>query len=567
MSTLEGGLALAFGLGFVAYVIFKRYELNDLLSLSVLLGLLPAIPAAVLRPALQSTAHSVLLSYAVHFSTLLASLVAYRLSPWHPLAKHPGPLPCKLSKLWLVYVTSRGKLHEYFRQLHETYGPVVRVGPNELSVIDVELLPSILGANGMHKGPLWEGRRNEGRKGTQSVRGTLIESRNRTHHAEARRIWNRVFTTQAVKGYEPIAMELASMLVDGIRRECERDGGTAQTDMARWLSFFSFDFMGDFAFGAPFDLLRDGDKHGLWQLLEDELYLPALTQHIPWFAPVLLYIPWAVTEMLALGQFASKQIAKRLKDGPVHNDLFYHLLDEGKQHNDSEPPPIIPSNAAMLAVVAGSDTTATALSNTLYFLLANPECYARLQEEIDANFPPGKGDPVDCAKLAQMEYLNAVINESLRLLPSILTCLQRAPEPGSGGHILGSGDFIPEGTAVYVPPYVLHHHPSYFSPKPDTFWPERWLVSSSETKADFVLEQRAYIPFSTGPANCAGRPVALMELRMVLASVLQAFRLEFAKGYDAKRWEEDMQDLFLAQKGALPVMVTVRAVPGEMMRE
>ncbi|KZT01750.1 uncharacterized protein LAESUDRAFT_763488 [Laetiporus sulphureus 93-53] len=99
MSTLEGGLAFAFGLGFVAYLMFKRYEPNDLLSLIVLLGLLPAMPA-VLRPALQSTTHSVLFSYAVHLSTLLAFLVAYRLSPWHPLAKYPGPLASSQSSGW-----------------------------------------------------------------------------------------------------------------------------------------------------------------------------------------------------------------------------------------------------------------------------------------------------------------------------------------------------------------------------------------------------------------------------------------------------------------------------------
>jgi hypothetical protein len=52
----------------------------------------------------------------------------YRLSPFHPLAKYPGPVIAKTSKLWAAYVCARGDLHRYYKNLHNRYGDVVRVG-------------------------------------------------------------------------------------------------------------------------------------------------------------------------------------------------------------------------------------------------------------------------------------------------------------------------------------------------------------------------------------------------------------------------------------------------------
>lgn len=63
----------------------------------------------------------------------------------------------------------------------------------------------------------------------------------------------------------------------------------------------------------------------------------------------------------------------------------------------------------ILAIIAGSDTAATVLSGLFYYLLAQPKDYKRLQEEIDASFPPGQGNAFDATKLAEMPYLNAVM--------------------------------------------------------------------------------------------------------------------------------------------------------------
>ena len=117
--------------------------------------------------------------------------------------------------------------------------------------------------------------------------------------------------------------------------------------------------------------------------------------------------------------------------------------------------------------------------------------------------------------------------------------------------------FIPEGTAVTVPPYAMHRSPRYFSPDPDKFWPDRWLAGAKE---GVVTDRNAFIPFSTGSAGCVGKPLALVELRVVVALLVQTFDMRFAPGYDAERWEEDFHDYFVARKGELPVVLSCRAL-------
>lgn len=148
--------------------------------------------------------------------------------------------------------------------------------------------------------------------------------------------------------------------------------------------------------------------------------------------------------------------------------------------------------------------------------------------------------------------------------------------------------FIFEGTAIVVPPYALARDPRYFSPNPDTFWPERWLLSSisgmsnpapapahaevetihdgvlesssslTDVKDEVVTNTAAFIPFSYGPANCAGRNLALAEMRVVVALLMQRFEMRFSRGYNPSRWEEDTEDFYILKTGKLPVVLTPR---------
>ena len=110
-----------------------------------------------------------------------------------------------------------------------------------------------------------------------------------------------------------------------------------------------------------------------------------------------------------------------------------------------------------------------------------------------------------------------------------------------------------------IPPYALHRDPRYFSPKPDDFWPERWLSSSStKSTSTLVLNHSAFIPFSYGPQNCVGKRLAMVEMRMVVSLLVQRFDISFAEGFDRDKWEDNMQDWFVVEVGRLPVKLALR---------
>jgi cytochrome P450 len=215
-------------------------------------------------------------------------------------------------------------------------------------------------------------------------------------------------------------------------------------------------------------------------------------------------------------------------------------------------------------MVAGSDTTSSATTNILYFLMSHPATYKRLQAEVD-----GLGDKLtDCSAQAQLPYLNAVIHEGLRLLPVLLSGVQRAAEKGSGGRMVGSF-YLPEGNNAFVHTYSLQRDPRYFSPLSESFIPERWLSEDQRealepnifnSQIEFIHNTAAFIPFSVGPANCVGKNLAWMELRMVITLMASRFDLAFEPGYNPLQWYDDIRDYVITVKGQLPTRLSVRKV-------
>ncbi|KAF7373203.1 Cytochrome P450 [Mycena sanguinolenta] len=397
----------------------------------------------------------------------------------------------------------------------------------------------------MPKGPLWDGRliSRSDRKSSaakEAARGDLINTRDLNVHAKSRKTWDTAFIPAAIKGYKAMLIRRVAQLVEALGSQTD-----ATVDLSQ-----CFDFMGDLAFGGGFELMRDGDSDGLWHMMERGLYLPALTQQVPWCLGFLPYFSMAgKKESDALRKFALDQAKRRLQEGSIHNDLFYYLMDAKRLDAKPQPLPLVISNAT-LAIVAGSDTSATVLSNTFFFLLSHPESYDRLQSEIDEAFPPGDKDPTDTALLSNLPYLTAVIKESLRLLPPVATSLQRAPTVGTG---ISSFLKVPPSSFRLTQSIAIH----------GTFL--RALTSTSPTDGwqkittpEFVTNDDAFIPFSTGPANCVGKNLAMLEIRMVVAHIMRAFELQFSDGYDTQRWEEDLKDYFVMQKGSLPVNLTRR---------
>ena len=146
-------------------------------------------------------------------------------------------------------------------------------------------------------------------------------------------------------------------------------------------------------------------------------------------------------------------------------------------------------------MIAGTETTATGLSGTTFLLLTHPEVLKKLTAEIRSTI--SSPDELGLEVLARMKYLQAVLQEGLRLYPPAPIDLPR--EVSKGGAVV-DGHFLPAGTKIGIGHYATYRLPLYFK-HADQFHPERWL-GDPEYKDDNL---GAVEPFSIGPRNCLGK--------------------------------------------------------------
>jgi len=191
-----------------------------------------------------------------------------------------------------------------------------------------------------------------------------------------------------------------------------------------------------------------------------------------------------------------------------------HLLANTKL--DAKGNSLLFAESRVIIGESSSDTTATTLSEMFIVLAHFPVYVQKIREEMDSviaesNFNCQTAYPV----------LESIINETLRMYPPVLFGSQRVT-PSEGIQI--EDVYIPGESIVYMPSWQLQHDPRNFE-RPNEFIPERWT-----TKPEMVLNRSAWLPFLIGPGNCPGKPLALMELRSVIARTLNEFDVSFPVG-------------------------------------
>lgn len=193
----------------------------------------------------------------------------------------------------------------------------------------------------------------------------------------------------------------------------------------------------------------------------------------------------------------------RLENGnSKHQDFIHYILKQQEKH-DLKQDEIIVNSA--LFIVAGSETTANALSGLFARLLRNPQKYELLVSEIRNAF--SFEEQITYSALSALPYLNACIEEGLRIHPPVPQGLLRTV-PAGGDTI--DGFWVPGGTSVAVGGWAASHNPENFVDC-DAFVPERWLEDSEgKWKGD---RKKAMQPFSLGPRGCIGRHLSYMEMR------------------------------------------------------
>ncbi len=158
-------------------------------------------------------------------------------------------------------------------------------------------------------------------------------------------------------------------------------------------------------------------------------------------------------------------------------------------------------------LLAGHETTASALTWTWYLLSRHPAAAARLRDELRSVLGDRDPEPGD---LPALRFTNAVISEALRLYPPASAFGRRAMEACElGGYV------VPRGASVVISPYAIHRNPRYFA-EPERFVPERWF--------DAPPPEFAYVPFGGGARRCIGDAFARTEALLALATFARRFR-------------------------------------------
>ena len=197
-----------------------------------------------------------------------------------------------------------------------------------------------------------------------------------------------------------------------------------------------------------------------------------------------------------------------------HNDLLEMLMST----KDAETGESLDKKAlldeVMTMFVAGHDTTAAALTWTIYLLQQNKNVLNVMLEELDSNW---NGENITVESLSSLGYMKMVIQEAMRLLPPVWAFGRKAKEEDE---IMGFE--IRKGQSVNIPIYAIHRHPDFWE-KPNEFYPEHFLPDAVKNRDKF-----AYMPFSLGQHRCIGEYFALMEIQMVLMRMYKNFQFELA---------------------------------------
>jgi len=352
-----------------------------------------------------------------------------------------------------------------------------------------------------------------------------------------RRTLAPLFARRTVSSFAPAMIDAASALVE---RWQKQDGATI--DVAADMTRLTLDVLVRTIFSDG--LARDPEEFraamavyfntigriGALDLLGAPPYVPRLAQLR--VRSTLRFFEDAIKEIIATR-------CRRLTDNPEHspNDILTLLLasldpETGQRMTEAE----VRSNI-LTFISAGHETTANALTWSLFLVSQSPEWRQRVEAEADAR--PGLAS----LEADALPVTRAVIEEAIRLYPPIGAISRSALDSDTiaGEHVEGD-------TMVVIAPYVLHRHRLLWK-EPDDFDPSRFLGDARSK-----IDRFAYLPFGAGPRTCIGSTFALQEATLVLATIVKHFRLSVANDTSV----QPTLQVTLRPVGGLPMVVRTK---------
>ncbi|KAL1704694.1 cytochrome P450 [Schizophyllum commune] len=566
-------VAVVFGV--VLHTHYRRSEpkVLDFLLHSLVLGVCATVKHLVMFDSEIATTATILgaIAYAARFLaayyvSMSASVLAYRISPFHPLAAFPGPTSAAASKWWSFYrLAVRGQRHIDL-QRHASdyalrYGTWVRTGPNELSIDDPSAISAIY--EGLERATFYQAIAANGI--------SLINILDRQTHQKRRRAWNSAFTPSCLEGYANSVNQRLLQLLERMADEiCQSPTGRIQID--RWTEMWALDITGDIGFLGGFETIKEGtDKDGWMGLLHTVTRVAICTGEVPWVKNFMEMVGHGPLENFCKPTAAKLRRVREMQEATTRTSIMSKVLSKSDE-NLLELRTVDVIADAMLTIIAAAGSTSFVIQSLLYNLSLSPLRMRRIQEEVDPLFETAivdeYGSTLNIVKLMKLPYLSACVDEVLRLTPPLAWGPPRTTGP-QGAVVCGR--FVPPNTNISVPIYAMHRDVRNFGPLAEMFIPERWLPSHLQAEAmqalnDPQLEpsalqplnQQAYIPFSAGYGRCPGRALGLQNAKIAVATILHNYSLAPEEGFDPAAYEASFRDNGVWTRDALKLRFSPR---------
>ncbi|KAF8335698.1 cytochrome P450, partial [Cantharellus anzutake] len=461
----------------------------------------------------------------------------------HPLSSVPGPLVARLGfPFWFSWQAWKRNCGPALKALHDLYGDTVRVGPNSVSTIDLDAVRTIYAHGSQYKkSNIYSAYRKQGPV------PNIFSQRDVSIHNEQRRELAPVFNKASIVKLEEYIEPCITMLTDQLDRILQQTPRpTSPVNLSSWLHFFTMDAIGEIAFGQDFSLLRDGtDTNGLLAGTATGLRLTSIASTLPWPYPFssmpksllfMLMSLFAKHSSLVVFKKSAEIVYKRYNPAQnithrkeeVREDMIGQFMKLRYKSTGEKWSRDHVQIETLNLMAAGPDSTAAALSVFFHNILTSPRVYDQLQAEIDTAVEDGLQFPVTYAQASKLEYLQACVKESLRVLPITGMILDRVVPEASDGLIvkIGKSSYdspsermvrLPEGINVGACPFVFQRSKSIFGEDAEVFRPERWLEASPE---ELTALERWIITWGLGSRTCLGKGIAEMAISKVLPTLL-----------------------------------------------
>ncbi|TVY14103.1 Cytochrome P450 monooxygenase aclL [Lachnellula arida] len=365
------------------------------------------------------------------------------------------------------------------------------------------------------------------------------------------------FSDRVLLEQEPLLTRYFDLLVSELKSKIDGpDPGERRVDVMAYYNFTTFDIIGsDLVLGEPFGALEGGEYHAwIRNVFESIKMLGWIRLGFNYsaigavFSILQTLVPSFAQKRKQHMKFTKERLQKRLDSDTDRKDIiaYVHCDNDEKDGLSYE----ILGNSRIL-LTAGSETTATHLSGATWYLLTHREILRRVQDEVRTAFRTA--DEITLRSVGmpgRLPYLDAVIQESFRLYPSVPAALPRITGPE--GAVI-DGNFVPGKISVGVHQWSTYRSADNFA-LPNDFIPERWLPNAPQK---FHTDNKeALQPFHLGPRVCLGKSLAYFEIRSILTRMLWNFDMQLED--ESQHWLDKQKEYTLWDKPSLWVRLDHR---------